>query len=250
MDRRSFLSALGVSGAIVSLPNWSDKEKPSPTVQLYPNMVGCIGVSKNQNITTKLLQELSWHPESEIRRSSSTFKPIWWAKRDNVKAVYCGTLPELYYYKKSNNYENAAGMLLSHYLMDQDRLNVGIKEFTSKVNYGEYFSIIAEDNTVWFMTDGGMFYVVDLRKTLGQIVFFPNVESFRESAKDTEIRSVVPVDTEIIEMPQSACWMLRNDDEWMIKKYKITKSKFYTEQDTKKDYYVHADCEVTESNGE
>lgn len=118
---------------------------------------------------------------------------------------------------------------------------LGLKEIFSRVNYGAMAVAIAErgddgSRYLWlFRDDERPLHVVDMRKTLGQIFFCSTAEIWRAAVESCPaIKPHIPQDQVIIEFPSFQIWLLANDaneedpvKQWNIRKFKITKTKFY-----------------------
>lgn len=116
----------------------------------------------------------------------------------------------------------------------------GLKEVFSRVNYGAMSVAIGEraDNTtgrfLWlFRDDERPLHVIDMRDTLGQIFFCSTAEIWRSSVESCpSVKDYISSKHQIIECPPYQVWMMNieqkeGEDEWRIKKFKITKAKFY-----------------------
>jgi Glutamine amidotransferase domain len=114
---------------------------------------------------------------------------------------------------------------------------LGLKEIFSRVNFGAMAVGIAErgddgSRYLWlFRDDDRPLHVVDMRKTLGQIFFCSTAEIWRSSvgACSSATDEIIPKDQVIIEFPSYQVWLLAVDakQEWNIRKFKITKTKYY-----------------------
>jgi hypothetical protein len=116
---------------------------------------------------------------------------------------------------------------------------LGMKEIFSRVNYGAMAVAIAErgdDNSryLWLFRDEERpLWVIDMRKTLGQIFFCSTAEIWRSVIEDTpSAKDYVTADHVIIEFPPYQVWLLSTDENeegpnkpWQIRKFKITKTK-------------------------
>lgn len=123
---------------------------------------------------------------------------------------------------------------------------MGLKEVFSRVNWGAMAVAIGErgENTtsrhLWLFRDEERpLHVVDMRKTLGQIFFCSTAEIWRNALEACPaIKPYVPDDQVLIEFPPYQVWMLVTDvtedpevNSWRIKKFRITKTKFYDWKD-------------------
>lgn len=133
---------------------------------------------------------------------------------------------------------------------------MGLKEVFSRVNYGAMAVAIGEkcennlSRRLWLFRDEERpLHVVDMRKTLGQIFFCSTAEIWKSAVESCpSVKDYIPADQVIIEFPAYQVWMLGLDhgtpvsagleaaepaadvpveDTWTIKKFRITKTKFY-----------------------
>lgn len=118
---------------------------------------------------------------------------------------------------------------------------LGLKEIFSRVNYGAMAVAIGEraddgNRYLWlFRDDDRPLHVVDMRKTLGQIFFCSTAEIWRASVDACpSVKPFIPQDQVIIEFPVYQVWLLATNlaaeeeaKRWNIRKFKITKTKYY-----------------------
>lgn len=132
---------------------------------------------------------------------------------------------------------------------------MGLREIFSRVNYGAMAVAIGErgehnprSRFLWLFRDEERpLWVVDMRKSLGQIFFCSTAEIWKSAIEMTpSVKPYIDDDMRVIEFPPYQVWMLATQptddpevDAWRIKKFRITKTKFYdmaTEDEYKKTY--------------
>jgi hypothetical protein len=209
--------------------------------QIHPQMIGYAGQSTNPAITLSLIEGLVralWSSLPDM--SEQSIQTIFgsFSSDKGVTIAQIGDIPEFNALCNIHPYLtgslNKADLLRKMYLLNPDRsVHGGIKDFIARINYGEYSTAIVDDDTLWLVTAGKPLYVVDLRGTLGQIFFFPSPAAFRKAIES--YATYIPNDCVIIEMPNYQVWRLEHSREnvpnssfeWRIRKFKVTKTKFY-----------------------
>lgn len=113
----------------------------------------------------------------------------------------------------------------------------GLKEVFARINYGAMAVAVADraddgGRYLWLFRDDSdrPIHVIDLRKTLGQVVFCSTTDIWK-SALDIcpQINSYINPDQCIIEFPSYQAWLIGFDakGKWILRKYRINKTKMY-----------------------
>lgn len=184
-------------------------------VSIRPGLVGSIGVSTNPELSDQLLTELSGaFPEDNVT-----------ATEDDVCAAVRGKINEFPFISKELNVQNVAEMVLKLATGSGLLTLEGVQEVFSRINYSDYSFAIGNKTDLYLGRDGGPLHVIDMRESLGQIVFMPKIDRTREVVSHDKYKGMVK---QFIEVPDCHVWhMSYRDDKMVIRKYKVTKTKYY-----------------------
>ncbi len=208
-------------------------------VQIFDGLYGCVGKSFKPAVTNSILAALGENIAVTDVYQESTLT-------GDIKVLFVGNLVQAEFDTLNKMYPSSTTANLLRNVFEKHGMIEGLKEFASHVNYSDWAAAVQVQDTLFLMSFGINFHVIDMRRTLGQIFFCPTPQDWRAAVAEVSANlsapwQYFPGDQVTIEMPQMQMWPLRYeyngfDDgykfeevrkpDWYIRKFKITKTKY------------------------
>ena len=208
-------------------------------VQIFDGMYGCVGKSFKPAVTNRILATLGEQiAVTDVYQESHN--------HGDMRVLFVGDLAQPEFDVLNKEYPSSTRANLLRNVFERDGMVEGLKNFAAHINYSNWAAAVQVCDTLYLMSFGINFYVIDMRKTLGQIFFCPTADDWRAAVAECSERIAAPwqyfpQDQVIIERPEMQMWPLKFDfngfddgykhetrhPDWHIRKFKVTKTKYY-----------------------